>query len=134
MPSARLLLLVPALALAGCDAFGPRECTLDVRPAIEVSIRDAATDEYLAGSASGAVTDGAFRDTLRFSRGHSLPGSDGRTVWTALRAADERPGTYRVEVVVPGYDMWVREGVRVRDGDCHVRTVTLDARLQRAAR
>jgi hypothetical protein len=49
-----------------------------------------------------------------------------------LFGALERPGTYTVTVDKPGYQQWKQERVRVRDGSCHVQTVTLQANLVRA--
>lgn len=128
--------LFPVLAVAplvgGCN-LSPTEtaCTADIRPAVEVTIRDAATGEYIAAQAAVSATDGAFRDTLRLSSGRRV---EGVMVWQARAGAHERPGTYRVEVTAPGYAPWVRENVRARDGECHVGTVRLDARLQAVSR
>jgi hypothetical protein len=132
LPARSRLVLAVAPLLAGCN-LSPTEtaCTADIRPAIEVTIRDAGSGEYLAAQATGAVTDGAFRDTLRLSSGRRV---DGVMIWQTRSGAAERPGTYRVEVTAPGYAPWVREGVRARDGECHVGTVGLDARLQAVAR
>jgi hypothetical protein len=123
-----LVALVLPLLVAGCsDLFSPEDCTTDIRHAIEVEVRSATTGAWLANEATGVVIDGAYRDSLRHSRGSMV---DGAMVWEALSAAEERPGTYRVEVSAPGHVPWVRENVRVRDGACHVNTVVLDARLQ----
>jgi hypothetical protein len=46
------------------------------------------------------------------------------------RAADERPGTYDVEVQHIGYQPWTTTGVRVDRGECHVGTRTLRAALK----
>jgi hypothetical protein len=45
--------------------------------------------------------------------------------------AEERAGTYEVSVERTGYRSWHRAGVRVTADECHVRTVSLTARLQR---
>jgi len=47
-----------------------------------------------------------------------------------LYAAVDRPGTYSVQVRSPGYSEWLRTTVAVTADACHVRTVTLTARLQ----
>jgi hypothetical protein len=47
-----------------------------------------------------------------------------------LYAAVDRPGTYSVQVRSPGYGEWLRTTVAVTADACHVRTVTLTARLQ----
>ena len=46
-----------------------------------------------------------------------------------LYAAVDRPGTYSVLVRSPGYSDWLRTTVDVTADACHVRTVTLTARL-----
>ena len=42
----------------------------------------------------------------------------------------ERPGTYEVRVEHPGYAPWVRTGVEVTEGRCHVNTRDVLAKLQ----
>ena len=113
-----------ACGAAGCGALGPHACDTGIRPAVEVVVTDAVTGQPAAGGAAGVVRDGAYVDSLRFARGSG----DGTVL--SLRAADERPGTYAVEVRKPGYLPWTAAGVRVGRGDCHVRTVTVHAALQ----
>ena len=115
--------LLPA-TLSGCDIVDPVACTTDVRPAIVVQVRDAATQAPAASGATGVVTDGSSTFQLR-------PGDLGENP-LELHGADERPGTYTVTIDKPGYQQWKQERVRVRDGSCHVQTVTLQANLVRA--
>ena len=110
-----------AFGVAGCDY--PTACLMNIEPAIEVEVRDAATGGPAATGARGTVTDGDFVDSLRLSRRDD-------SGWFSMRAADERPGTYDVRLENPSYKTWERSGVRVRDGECHVRTVQLEARLE----
>lgn len=114
--------LLPAI-LFGCDVLDPGICTTDVRPAIVVQVRDAATQAPAATGATGVVRDGSFTDLM-----HADPGGNS----LELRGALERAGTYTVTVDKPGHRQWKQENVRVRDGSCHVRTVTLQASLVRA--
>lgn len=127
IPGRFLAPIVPLLAgwIAACDASGPVACTASVEPAIVVEIRDAQTGVPLAQHATGAVRDGAFLDSLRPYGFIGDPSS-----MYSRRAADERPGRYEVEVHLPGYKAWTVRDVRVVDGGCHVRTVTLQASLQ----
>ena len=100
---------------------------MEARAGIVVEIRDAMTDAYVADQATAIVSEGGFRDSLRvFDR--VRVGED--FVGTTRGGAHERAGTYAVEVTAPGYSPWVRAGVQVRRDDCHVRTVSLVARLQ----
>jgi hypothetical protein len=112
--------LASCAVVAGCGEYtGP--CTLTIDPAIVVAIRHANTGAPLADSATGVVIDGAYSDSLRLSGGNGA--------WLTRRAADERPGVYTVFVSRPGFRNWSTSGVRARGGDCHVRTVWLDAAL-----
>lgn len=119
--------LAAAVLGAGCNITEPYACTASVEPGIVVEIVDAQTGDPIAASARGLVRDGLFEDSLAPYR------FNGEMVMVARRAADEREGTYSVFVSHPDYDLWAREGVRVRDGGCHVETVTLRAELERAA-
>ena len=68
--------------------------------------------------------DPAYSDTNSFSETYGQPE-------IPIGLAYEREGTYAVTVSKSGYKAWTASGVRViRDG-CHVRTVKLNARLQR---
>ncbi|HEX2077198.1 MAG TPA: hypothetical protein VHG08_05800 [Longimicrobium sp.] len=114
--------LLPA-TLSACDVLDPGVCTTDVHPAIVVQVRDAATQAPAASGATGVVRDGSFTAQLR----QTLPGENA----LELRGAEERAGTYTVTIDKPGYQQWKQERVRVRDGSCHVQTVTLQASLVR---
>jgi hypothetical protein len=48
-----------------------------------------------------------------------------------LSSAGERAGTYDLTIRSPGYRDWTRTGVEVTKDQCHVRPVTLTARLQK---
>lgn len=115
---------VGVAALTIACAGSPTLCTLGIEPAVRVTVVDSVSGVVIAGLARGAVHDGAFVDSLRPG------GADGQGVVTELVAADERPGTYRIEVRAPGYALWVRTGVQVPAGECHVQTAELTARLQ----
>jgi hypothetical protein len=102
----------------GCENWSV--CINSVQPGIVVEIRDVVDGRPIAPTASGMVSDGSFQDSLRLYD---------RTLQRA--SAYERPGLYRVRVSHPGYVMWERTGVRVRDSGCHVDMVTLQASLER---
>jgi hypothetical protein len=72
--------------------------------------------------------EGGFEDSLRVS---NRTIDDPPRVLTMI-GADERAGTYVVQVEAEGYQPWDTSGIRaVRDG-CHVQTVTLTAALDPA--
>jgi len=103
----------------------PGACLLNVVPAVEVEVRDASTDEFIASIVRGILRDGAFADSLRVVA--SL-GTD-PALATTLGGADERPGTYEVHLEGSGYEPWDTTNVRVTRDDCHVHTATFTARL-----
>lgn len=112
--------LMVSLALGSCSEWGG--CTLSVEPGVLVEIRDAADGTPIAATASGNITDGSYQDSLRLYDS------------SLMRAgADEREGTYTVQVLHTGYVPWERRGIRVRDTGCHVDTVTLQADLERVS-
>jgi hypothetical protein len=112
------ILLGALIVGTSCGTSDPIVCTAQFVPGIVVEVLDSATRASLVQDARGAAQDGAFIDSLR-------PLSP-----TTFQAAGERPGTYTVTVVHPGYIDWVRPDVQVRLGVCHVQTVTLQALLQ----
>lgn len=114
---------VATVLIAGCDITAPYACTASVEPGIVVEIVDGETGEPIAASARGIVTEGVFQDSLAPS------GFTHEGVMVSRSAAHERDGTYAVFVSHPDYELWAREGVRVREGKCHVETVTLRAAL-----
>src|SRR5262245_25348558 len=120
-------LLAAVAGLVGCsDQQGI--CTTEMRRAIEVEVRDAASNEYIAGVTRGVVRDGSFVDSLR------VVGEIGGdpALSTILGGADERPGIYAVSLEADGWESWDTTGVVVASDACHVRTVSFTAKLQRA--
>jgi hypothetical protein len=102
----------------GCT--DPGACTLDILPAITVRALEAGTGKNVTDSAQGAVSEGAFVDSLRPAQ------VDAAGNVQLLSAADERAGTYEVFVERAGYQAVSLSAVEVREGDCHVHTVALD--------
>ena len=71
--------------------------------------------------------EGSYQDSLRpFVYDGTPPAMVSRA------AAHERPGRYTVEVRASGHVDWHLQNVLVEPGECHVRTVNLEARLQRS--
>lgn len=116
-----LLLAVP-MAVAGCgDGLGGA-CTAIWAPGILVTITDSASGEPRAAEAVAVARARAFVDTLD-------PAVSIGDVLISRQGAYERKGIYEVSVRAPGYRDWVRSGVIVRPGECHVQGVALEARL-----
>ena len=122
----RLVPLAPLLAttalLGACsDRAAPCPPTALVA-AVDVEIRAAATGAPLAAAARGAIRGGAYLDSL-------VPGRSVGGTLISRRAGFQRPGTYTVTVVVPGYATWEQAGVVAHEGSCTVEPVSLQAAL-----
>jgi hypothetical protein len=109
-----------AVLITGCYPF-TGVCTTDIRYGIVVEVRDAVSGAVVADGARLIVREGEYVETVD---GPPVPGLP------YLQAAAERPGTYSVTVEKAAYQVWTRTDIRVRDTDCHVSTVRLEARLQ----
>lgn len=115
-------MIVPSLSCGIVDP--PTSCSTSVEPGIVVRVSDAATDENISDRASGTIEDGDYVEEL--SPYQVAP--DGRT--RSLAGAYERPGRYAVEIRADGFETWTADAVPVWEGECHVRTVSFEARLQ----
>ena len=114
------------LLYTGCDVLtGGTSCSQSIEPGIVLSAYDASTGASLTGETSALAIEGTYADTLRAS---SVSG-EGEVL--TLAGVDERAGTYTVIAEAAGYLPWVRTGVQVRDGECHVRQVRPEARMER---
>jgi hypothetical protein len=85
-----------------------------------VAVLDSLTNALAGRGARIIVRDGAFADTADFSNEYDGP----------YGLAHERPGLYDLTLEQQGYRVWSRAGVIVTDARCHVRTVSITARLQ----
>ena len=120
---AQLLSLATLSLLGACgDSAAPCPPTALVA-AVDVEIRAADTGSPLAAVARGAIQDGTYRDSL-------VPGRSVSGVLVSREAGFQRPGTYTVTVVAPGYAPWTESGVVARAGSCTVEPVSVRALLQ----
>jgi hypothetical protein len=112
--------LLMLTGVGACADSPPLACTEEARPGLSVTVRDSLTGAAVANGVEVVALDGAFADTARAS----LLGSG---VYSLVY---ERAGTYDVTVSHPAYKTWHQSTVRVTADECHVRTVSLLARLQ----
>lgn len=101
----------------------PLVCGLQSLPAITVHVRDSASGGAVGQPTVLVVRDGAYVDSTDSRSGLNDP--------TTLFAAWDRPGTYRVAVRAPGYVPWVRDHVKVPQGQCRAEGVRLEVALRR---
>jgi len=99
MPRHLRLVLVPIVG--ACDILGIGVvCESYAAPGISVTLMDSETHgPVLAGNAVVVARQGAFADTMTFVIEPSLYN-------VGVGLAYERTGTYRVEVLVTGYESW----------------------------
>jgi hypothetical protein len=118
------LAAAPIGAMA-CAAFDPGLCTASIEPAGVVEIRDSLTSLPLAQDARGVARDGGYVDSLRPA---GFLNTEPASMYSR-RAADERAGTYSIEINRAGYQPWLRADVRAERGACHVQTQHIKAFL-----
>src|SRR5436189_412357 len=82
------------IGAAACAVFDPVSCTASIEPALMVEIRDSLTLLPLAEDARGVARDGAYVDSLRAA---GFLGAEPASMYSR-RAADERAGTYSIEI------------------------------------
>jgi hypothetical protein len=118
--------LAMGLAVAACTTPTAQVCTESVEPGIVVRIVDSVTGEPKASMVKGEATAPGYADSLRAYE------SLGTGQLLSLAGAFERAGVYAVTIRGSGYRDWQADQIRVAPGGCHVKTVTLTARLQTA--
>ena len=121
-----------AAGVLSCALFTGTECTTEARPGITVEVRDSISGAPVA-DVRVIARDGAFADTAEVPVTFALSTTSDEPLppINVFHLVHERPSTYLVTAEKEGYQLWSRSGVQVRDGGCHVRTVSLVARLQR---
>jgi hypothetical protein len=120
----RLWVILVAVSIAGCDLVGA-DCKTYLAAGIALTVVDASSGEAVHDR-HGVIRaiSGNYADTMAV-------GPNDLRYGQPFLLAFEKPGTYRVEVEVDGYDAWQRDDIRVRkENECHVRTVELQADLQ----
>jgi hypothetical protein len=114
-----------ALVALGCSAsHGVTDgtaCTLEARAGITVDVRDSASNTPAGKGSRIIAQEGAVADTSQ----QTLFG-DG-----PYGLVYERAGTYTLSVTQNGYQPWIKTGVQVTKGSCHVNGVAITARLQK---
>ena len=121
--SVRLRAVVAATALAAAAApllsACEMGCTLEARTGVAVAVVDEAGAPI--ADAKVVLRDGDYVETLDKNDYYN----------GAYHGAHERAGIYVVDAVAPGFAPGRIEGVRVRDGGCHVDTREVEIELDR---
>lgn len=126
MRAVRASVALTLLGVSGCQwPFSPGACTTEARPGLRIAVLDSATGASLV-PARVVASAGVYADTAVVITGSAPTAATDAT----YGLAHERPGVYSVTVERAGFRPWHRDGIRVRAGECHVRTVEMTARLQ----
>jgi hypothetical protein len=114
---------VPSNSAAFSSPFTSGDCTLVVRPAVTVEVRELGSGRAIADSAKGTARAGTYSASLR---PFMTDASSGKL---ASLQAYGPAGTYRIELQRPGFQPWTREDIRVTADRCGNNTVALRADL-----
>ncbi len=121
----RAICLGAFLSISACDSESPvLPCLLYAEIGILATVMDSISGGAVsADSVVGTVTDGLYVERVRTTPAQAL---------TGFYFAEERAGVYQVAIAAEGYEPWIADGVSVTRDECHVRRVTLSARLRPA--
>ena len=124
MKDIRCVALVLLAITLGCE--NPVVCTSNSVYAVTARVIDGSTGAPAAFDATLVARDGQYSDST--TGWYPGPDEDQAAV---LGVAPDRPGTYDVTIRKAGYVTWMRQGVTVDQGECHVEARRLDVRLTR---
>src|SRR5688572_19226539 len=120
----KVIVALSILFTGGCGIVEGTVCDDIALAGIRLSVVDSLTAGVVtAPEVIVKAATGSFTDSIRVSSAQAA---------TLVGLAHERPGTYTVDVTATGYATWRQAGVRVTEDECHVRPVTLVARLRRS--
>lgn len=85
-------------------------CTQEARAGLNVTVKDAVTNNYLGLGTTVLATDGNYSETLEYMEG-TIP---------TFAGAWEREGNYILTVSAEGYATYVSETITVTADECHV--------------
>lgn len=95
-------------------------CTQEARAGLNITVKDAVTNQILGNGISVIAKDGNYTETLEFFNGTN----------PIFSGAYEREGTYIVTVSGVGYTTFVSEAIIVTSDECHVIPQQLEIALQ----
>jgi hypothetical protein len=118
--SLRFALPILLVATTACES--DLVCTAEARFGVNISVRNAVTQQPVLQGVRGALHEGSYVDSLQL-----FTDIEGNIHY--LAGALQRAGTYRIELVAGGYQNWSRSNVRVTADRCGVTTVSVTADL-----
>lgn len=118
MKNSFLILIV--LVLLGCNQNDDVACTMEARAGLNVTVKDAATNNYMGIGTTVVATDGNYSETLEYMEG----------IIPTFAGAWERAGNYILTVSAEGYVTFVSETITVTSDECHVIPRQVEVLLQ----
>lgn len=105
-----ILILVLLISILGCKKDDGIACTQEARAGLNVTVKDAETNNYLGLGTTVLATEGNYSETLEYMEG-TIP---------TFAGAWEREGNYILTVSAEGYATYVSETITVTADECHV--------------
>jgi hypothetical protein len=116
-----LLACTPFLLATTCDDDDQIFCTQEAKAGLNITVKDAVTDEVLSTGVEVIAQDGTYTETLE-----QFPNND----IAVFIGAWERVGTYTVTVSKEGYQTYTSELIVVTADVCHVIPQLITVNLQ----
>ncbi len=116
----KIFLIAVVLTMLGCKKDDGIACTLEARAGLNVTVKDANTNNYLGIGTTVIATDGNYSETLQFMEG----------IIPTFAGAWEREGGYILTVSAEGYVTYVSETIAVTSDECHVIPQQIEILLQ----
>lgn len=115
-----LVLLGCILIIFSCKKDDGFTCTMEARAGLNVTVRDALTNNFLGEGITVVAQDGNYTEILELIDFEP----------PAFAGAWEREGNYIITVSAEGYITYVSETMTVTSDPCHVIPQTVDVLLQ----
>ncbi|HBI01320.1 MAG TPA: carboxypeptidase-like regulatory domain-containing protein [Flavobacterium sp.] len=116
-----LLACTPFLLAMTCEDDDEIYCTQEAKAGLNITVKDAVTDELLSTGVTVIAQDGSYSETLEQFPNEEVP---------VFIGAWERVGTYVVTVSKEGYQTFTSEPIVVTADVCHVIPELLTVELQ----
>lgn len=105
------LAIIPFLLATTCDDEDDVYCTQEAKAGLNITVKDAVTNEFLSSGVTVFVQDGSYTETLEAFTQNDIP---------VFIGAFERVGTYTFTVSKEGYQTYTSELVILTADICHV--------------
>lgn len=118
----KALLLCSVLFFLSCTSnkIDDIPCTEEARAGLNITVKNAGTNQILGEGITVKATDGNYTETLEFFNASN----------PVFSGAWEREGTYIIIVSGAGYVTFVSESITVTSDQCHVIPKQLQVSLQ----